>query len=131
MKHFTKLLAVSALGLVFLGTTLEAQTLDPIGTYDVSISADFDGTIMELSGTMMFENSDDGLAGSIEVEVPGAPASGPGQLSNIMVEGMGMTFSVDAEGMIVAFQVRFGDAGFRGTFDLGGFGVGTITGVKR
>ena len=75
MKHFTKLLAVSALGLVFLGTTLEAQTLDPIGTYDVSISADFDGTIMELSGTMMFENSDDGLAGSIEVEVPGAPAS--------------------------------------------------------
>ena len=131
MKQLTKLLAISAVGSIFLGTGLEAQTLDPTGTYDVSISADFDGQIMELSGTTTFETSGDGLAGSIEVEVPGAPASGPGPLSNITVEGMGMTFSVDAEGMIVSFRVRFGDEGFRGTFDLGGFGGGTITGVKR
>ena len=131
MKQLTKLLAISAVGSIFLGTALEAQTLDPTGTYDVSISADFDGQIMELSGITTFETSGDGLAGSIEVEVPGAPASGPGQLSNITVEGMGMTFSVDAEGMVVSFRVRFGDEGFRGTFDLGGFGGGTITGVKR
>ena len=80
---------------------------------------------MELFGTMTIENTDNGLTGSVTTDM------GPASLSNIRVEGAVMKFNVDAEGMLVAFQVAFEDDGFTGDFDLNGFGGGTISGTKR
>ena len=125
MNRLGKLLALSALGSISLGTTLEAQNVDPIGVYGITINAEFDGQVMQLFGTMTIENSDNGLTGSVDTDM------GVTSVSNIVVEGAEMKFNVDAEGMVVAFQVVFEDDGFSGQFDLSGLGGGTISGTKR
>ncbi|MDE0731220.1 MAG: hypothetical protein OSB36_09875, partial [Longimicrobiales bacterium] len=61
MNRLGKLLALSALGFMSLGTALEAQNVDPVGVYGITINADFDGQVMQLFGTLTIENSDNGL----------------------------------------------------------------------
>jgi len=80
---------------------------------------------MQMFGTLTIENSDNGLRGSVDTDM------GITSLSGIVVEGSEMKFNVDAEGMLVAFEVNFEDDGFSGEFDLDGFGGGTISGTKR
>ncbi|HIF56632.1 MAG TPA: hypothetical protein EYQ39_05215 [Gemmatimonadetes bacterium] len=125
MNRLGKLLALGALGSISLGTTLEAQDVDPVGVYGITINADFDGQVMQLFGTLTIEDSDNGLTGSVDTDM------GITSLSNIVVEGSEMKFNVDAEGMLVAFEVEFEDDGFSGDFDLAGLGGGTISGTKR
>ena len=125
MNRLGKLLALSAIGFMSLGTTLEAQNVDPVGVYGITINADFDGQVMQMFGTLTIENSDNGLRGSVDTDM------GITSLSGIAVEGSTMKFNVDAEGMLVAFEVNFEDDGFSGEFDLDGFGGGTISGTKR
>jgi hypothetical protein len=108
-----------------LGTALEAQNVDPVGVYGITINADFDGQVMQLFGTLTIENSDNGLRGSVDTDM------GITSLSGIVVEGSEMKFNVDAEGMLVAFEVNFEHDGFSGEFDLDGLGGGTISGTKR
>ena len=123
MNRLGKLLALSALGSISLGTTLEAQNVDPVGVYGITIDIPEAG--FQLPGTMTIENSDNGLTGSVDTDM------GVTSVSNIVVEGAEMKFNVDAEGMVVAFQVVFEDDGFSGQFDLSGLGGGTISGTKR
>ena len=125
MNRLGKLLALSALGFMSLGTALEAQNVDPVGVYGITINADFDGQVMQLFGTLTIENSDNGLRGSVDTDM------GITSLSSIVVEGSAMKFNVDEEGMLVAFEVVFADDGFSGEFDLDGLGGGTISGTKR
>ena len=125
MSRLGKLLALGALGAISLGTTLEAQNIDPVGVYGITINVDFDGQVMQLFGTLTIENSDNGLRGSVDTDM------GITSLSSIVVEGSAMKFNVDAEGMLVAFEVVFEDDGFSGEFDLNGLGGGTISGTKR
>ena len=125
MSRLGKLLALGALGAISLGTTLEAQNIDPVGVYGITINVDFDGQVMQLFGTLTIENSDNGLRGSVDTDM------GITSLSSIVVEGSAMKFNVDAEGMLVAFEVVFENDGFSGEFDLDGLGGGTISGTKR
>ena len=125
MSRLGKLLALGALGAISLGTTLEAQNIDPVGVYGITNNVDFDGQVMQLFGTLTIENSDNGLRGSVDTDM------GITSLSSIVVEGSAMKFNVDAEGMLVAFEVVFEDDGFSGEFDLDGLGGGTISGTKR
>ena len=125
MSRLGKLLALGTLGAISLGTTLEAQNIDPVGVYGITINVDFDGQVMQLFGTLTIENSDNGLRGSVDTDM------GITSLSSIVVEGSAMKFNVDAEGMLVAFEVVFEDDGFSGEFDLDGLGGGTISGTKR
>ena len=101
MNRLGKLLALSAIGFMSLGTTLEAQDVDPVGVYGITINADFDGQVMQMFGTLTIENSDNGLRGSVDTDM------GVTSLSGIVVEGSEMKFNVDAEGMLVAFEVNF------------------------
>lgn len=125
MNQLGKLLTLGALGSISLGAPLNAQDVDPVGVYGITINAELDGQVMQLFGTLTIENTDNGLTGSVTTDM------GPASLSNITVEGAVMKFNVDAEGMLVAFQVAFEDDGFSGEFDLNGFGGGTISGTKR
>ena len=77
MNRLGKLLALSALGAISLGTTLEAQNTDPVGVYGITINVDFDGQVMQMFGTLTIENSDmDSGDRSIQTwELPRYPVS--------------------------------------------------------
>ena len=59
MNRLGTLLTLSALGAMCLGTVLEAQNVDPIGVYGITIDIPEAG--FQLPGTMTIENSDNGL----------------------------------------------------------------------
>ena len=131
MNRLGKLLALSALGSISLGTTLEAQNVDPVGVYGITINAEFDGQVMQLFGTMTIENSDNGLTGSMVLELPPEmPSQGPAELYDITVEGMVMKCKIGVEGSTVDITLNFEDGGFKGSVlsDMGAF---DITGTKR
>ena len=54
MNRLGKLLALSAIGFMSLGTTLEAQDVDPVGVYGITIDIPEAG--FQLPGTMTIEN---------------------------------------------------------------------------
>ena len=131
MNRLGKLLALSALGSISLGTTLEAQNVDPVGVYGITINAEFDGQVMQLFGTMTIENSDNELTGSMVLELPPEmPSQGPAELYDITVEGMVMKCKIGVEGSTVDITLNFEDGGFKGSVlsDMGAF---DITGTKR
>ena len=92
--------------------------LDPVGSYTLSIQAE--GT--QVGGSMTIRESPNGYAGYIDTDMGGAA------LSDIVVDGSTMTFSVPEAG--VSFRVVFDGDAFAGDFD-GAMGYGTIRGTKR
>ena len=82
MSRLGKLLTLSTLGFMPLGTALEAQDVDPVGVYGITINIPEAG--FQLPGTMTIENSDDGLTGSMVLELPPEmPSQGPADLFDI------------------------------------------------
>ena len=129
MNRLGKLLALSALGSISLGTTLEAQNVDPVGVYGITIDIPEAG--FQLPGTMTIENSDNELTGSMVLELPPEmPSQGPAELYDITVEGMVMKCKIEVEGSTVDITLNFEDGGFKGSVlsDMGAF---DITGTKR
>lgn len=129
MNRLGKLLALSALGSISLGTTLEAQNVDPVGVYGITIDIPEAG--FQLPGTMTIENSDNELTGSMVLELPPEmPSQGPAELYDITVEGMVMKCKIGVEGSTVDITLNFEDGGFKGSVlsDMGAF---DITGTKR
>ena len=61
MNQLGKLLALGALGSISLGAPLNAQDVDPVGVYGITINAELDGQVMQLFGTMTIENTDNCL----------------------------------------------------------------------
>ena len=112
-----------------LGTTLEAQNVDPVGVYGITIDIPEAG--FQLPGTMTIENSDNGLTGSMALELPPEmPSQGPADLFDITVEGNVMKCRIGVEGATVDITLNFEDGGFEGSLmsDMGAF---DITGTKR
>ena len=112
-----------------LGTTLEAQDVDPVGVYGITIDIPEAG--FQLPGTMTIENSDNGLTGSMALELPPEmPSQGPADLFDITVEGNVMKCRIGVEGATVDITLNFEDGGFEGSLmsDMGAF---DITGTKR
>ena len=129
MNRLGKLLALSAIGFMSLGTTLEAQNVDPVGVYGITINIPEMG--FQLPGTMTIEDSDNGLTGSMELELPPEmPSQGPADLFDITVEGNVMKCRIGVEGATVDITLNFEDDGFEGSLmsDMGAF---DITGTKR
>ena len=129
MNRLGKLLALSAIGFMSLGTTLEAQNVDPVGVYGITINIPEMG--FQLPGTMTIEDSDNGLTGSMELELPPEmPSQGPADLFDITVEGNVMKGRIGVEGATVDITLNFEDDGFEGSLmsDMGAF---DITGTKR
>ena len=129
MNRLGKLLALSAIGFMSLGTTLEAQNVDPVGVYGITINIPEMG--FQLPGTMTIEDSDNGLTGSMELELPPEmPSQGPADLFDITVEGNVMKCRIGVEGATVDITLNFEDDGFEGSLmsDMGAF---DITGNKR
>ena len=129
MNRLGKLLALSAIGFMSLGTTLEAQKVDPVGVYGITINIPEMG--FQLPGTMTIEDSDNGLTGSMELELPPEmPSQGPADLFDITVEGNVMKCRIGVEGATVDITLNFEDDGFEGSLmsDMGAF---DITGTKR
>ena len=129
MNRLGKLLALSAIGFISLGTTLEAQNVDPVGVYGITINIPEMG--FQLPGTMTIEDSDNGLTGSMELELPPEmPSQGPADLFDITVEGNVMKCRIGVEGATVDITLNFEDDGFEGSLmsDMGAF---DITGTKR
>ena len=129
MNRLGKLLALSAIGFMSLGTTLEAQNVDPVGVYGITINIPEMG--FQLPGTMTIEDSDNGLTGSMELELPPEmPSQGPANLFDITVEGNVMKCRIGVEGATVDITLNFEDDGFEGSLmsDMGAF---DITGTKR
>ena len=129
MNRLGKLLALSAIGFMSLGTTLAAQNVDPVGVYGITINIPEMG--FQLPGTMTIEDSDNGLTGSMELELPPEmPSQGPADLFDITVEGNVMKCRIGVEGATVDITLNFEDDGFEGSLmsDMGAF---DITGTKR
>ena len=129
MNRLGKLLALSAIGFMSLGTTLEAQDVDPVGVYGITINIPEAG--FQLPGTMTIENSDNGLTGSMALELPPEmPSQGPADLFDITVEGNVMKCRIAVEGATDDITLNFEDGGFEGSLmsDMGAF---DITGTKR
>ena len=129
MNRLGKLLALSAIGFMSLGTTLEAQNVDPVGVHGITINIPEMG--FQLPGTMTIEDSDNGLTGSMELELPPEmPSQGPADLFDITVEGNVMKCRIGVEGATVDIKLNFEDDGFEGSLmsDMGAF---DITGTKR
>ena len=129
MNRLGKLLALSSIGFISLGTTLEAQDVDPVGVYGITIDIPEAG--FQLPGTMTIENSDSGLTGSMALELPPEmPSQGPADLFDITVEGNVMKCRIGVEGATVDITLNFEDGGFEGSLmsDMGAF---DITGTKR
>ncbi len=57
MNRLGKLLALSAIGFMSLGTTLEAQDVDPVGVYGITIDIPEAG--FQLPGTMSRRECDE------------------------------------------------------------------------
>lgn len=119
-----RLMSVFALGLILSacsGTPPEPPApppLDPTGSYRISIDAEG----MSIGGTITIRETETGYAGSIDTDMGGAA------MSDIVVEGNEMTFSVPEAG--ITFTVVFEGDEFNGGFD-GAMGAGSIRGVKR
>ena len=94
--------------------------LDPVGVYDCAVFAEG----MELAATLTITGEEGAYSGSIQTDM------GPGQVSDIVVDGQNMTFIVDTGDMTVWFAVVFDGDKFTGEFDAGGMG-GSISGTKR
>ena len=129
MNRLGKLLALSSIGFMSLGTTLEAQDVDPVGVYGITINIPEAG--FQLPGTMTIENSDNGLAGSMVLELPPEmPSQGPADLFDITVEGNVMKCRIGVEGATVDITLNFEDDGFEGSV-MSDMGVFDIIGTKR
>ena len=129
MNRLGKLLALGALGFMSLGTALEAQNVDPVGVYGIMIDIPEAG--FQIPGTLTIENSDNGLTGSMALELPPEmPSQGPADLFDITVEGNVMKCRIGVEGATVDITLNFEDGGFEGSLmsDMGAF---DITGTKR
>ena len=104
MNRLGKLLALSAIGFMSLGTTLEAQDVDPVGVYGITIDIPEAG--FQLPGTMTIENSDNGLTGSMALELPPEmPSQGPADLFDITVEGNVMKCRIGVEGALSLIHI--------------------------
>ena len=131
MNRLGKLLALGALGFMSLGTALEAQNVDPVGVYGITINSDFDGQVMQLFGTLTIENSDNGLTGVLLLDLPPeVPSQGPAELQDITVEGNVMKCTIGADGATADITLNFEDGGFEGTL-MSDIGAVDITGTKR
>ena len=112
-----------------LGTALEAQDVDPVGVYGITINIPEAG--FQLPGTMTIEHSDNGLAGSMGLELPPEmPSQGPADLFDITVEGNVMKCRIGVEGATVDITLNFEDDGFEGSV-MSDMGVFDIIGTKR
>ncbi len=94
--------------------------LDPVGTYDCMVTAEG----MEIGVTLTIEGTPGAYTGSVNSDM------GPGQVTDILVDGNQMTFVVDTGDMAVFFAVVFDGDTFTGDFDAGEMG-GFISGKRR
>ena len=93
--------------------------LDPAGTYDLFVFAQG----MEIAAVMVIRGSDEeGYTGNIDADM------GSASVSNIVVEGQTLTFSIPDAGADV--EVVFEGAEFTGSM-VGGMGNADISGTKR
>ena len=93
--------------------------LDPVGTYDISVAAQG----MEIMGVMVIRGSaEEGYTGSIDTDMGGAA------ISNIVVEGQTLTFSIPEVGADV--EVVFEGEEFSGGM-VGSMGNADIYGIRR
>jgi len=128
MNRLGKLLTFGALGAMSLGTVLEAQNVDPIGVYGITIDIPEAG--FQLPGTMTIENSDNGLTGSMALELPPEMPSQRPADADITVEGQVMKCKIGVAGATVDITLNFEDGGFKGSV-MSDMGVFDITGRKR
>ena len=129
MNRLGKLLALSALGSISLGVTAEAQNVDPVGVYGIIIDIPEAG--FQIPGTLTIENSDNGLAGVLLLELPPeVPSQGPAELQDITVEGNVLKCTIGVEGATADITLNFEDGGFKGSL-LSDIGAVDITGTKR
>ena len=92
---------------------------DPTGTYDFTASAQG----MEIGGVMVIQGSAEaGYTGTVDTEMGG------GAMSNIVVDGQTLTFSLSEFGM--DGELEFEGDEFSG-YMAGGMGDADIYGVKR
>jgi hypothetical protein len=94
--------------------------LNPVGVYDCVVGAEG----MEFGATLTITGTPGDYKGSVDSE------AGPGEVSNIVINGNEMTFVVDTPDMAVFFAVVFDGDTFTGDFDAGGM-AGYISGTKR
>ena len=94
--------------------------LDPVGVYDCVVGAEG----MEFGVTLTITGTAGEYTGSVDSEM------GPGEVSDIVINGNEMTFVVDTPDMAVFFGVVFDGDTFTGDFDAGGM-AGYISGKKR
>ena len=94
--------------------------LDPVGVYDCYVGVEG----QEFGVTLTINGTAGAYTGSVDSEM------GPGQVTDITVQGNEMTFLVDTGDMAVFFSVVFDGDTFTGDFDAGGMG-GYISGKKR
>ena len=93
--------------------------LNPAGTYDISVAAQG----MEVMGVMVIRGSaEEGYTGSIDTDMGGAA------ISNIVVEGQTLTFSIPEVGADV--EVVFEGDEFSGGM-VGSMGNADIFGTRR
>lgn len=94
--------------------------LDPVGTYDCMAAVEG----MEVALTLTITGEEGAYSGSVNSEM------GPASVTNIVVQGNEMTFTVDSPDMLVFFAVVFEGDSFTGEFDVDGM-MGYISGKKR
>ena len=129
MNRLGKLLALSGLGFMSLGTALEAQNVDPVGVYGIMIDIPEAG--FQIPGTLTIENSDNGQTGVLLLDLPPeVPSQGPAELQDITVEGNVMKCTIGADGATADITLNFEDGGFEGTL-MSDIGAVDITGTKR
>ena len=114
------LFVVACAGVASGGAAPEPPPFSPAGVYDCLLFIEG----MEMGATLTIEGAAGAYTGTVDTEM------GLESISDVSLEGQGMTFVVDTPDMVVFFAVVFDGDTVSGDFDAGGMG-GSLSGTKR